>query len=70
MLYCQKYNFRQYKPHPHTEHFANTVYRYALGKSGLNSDFKQKINTGGILISWWQRQALNLTGFFCSGNTD
>lgn len=24
MLYCQKHNFREYKPHPHTQHFAST----------------------------------------------
>lgn len=48
MLYCEMYSFLQYKPHPHAEHFANRVYWYALGKPGSNSDFKQKINTGGI----------------------
>jgi len=43
MLYCQKHNFRPYKPHPHTEHFANMVCWYALGKPGLNSDLNRRL---------------------------
>lgn len=69
MFYCQKYNFQEYKPHPHTQHFASTESWCVLGEPGLSRDFKHQINTEGIFISWWQRQTLNLTGFFCSDNT-
>lgn len=70
MLCCQNYSFGQNKPHVHTERFASTGCWYALGERSLSNDFKQKINTGGIFISWWQCQVLGLTGFFYSGNTD
>lgn len=71
MLYCQMYSFQQYKAHSHAEHFTNRVYWYALGKPGLNSDFKRKINTGGVfcfLVAMSSSESH--CSFFCSGSID